>query len=57
MVRGANSSSLPVKAPNVDPRCINVPQRNNDGFDELCHLVTASDPNTALCGKDVTGYP
>ena len=29
----------------------------NDGFEELCHIVTAADPDTALCGKDVTGYP
>ena len=27
------------------------------GFEELCHLVTDADPDTALCGKDVTGYP
>ena len=30
---------------------------NDDGFEELCHLVTEQDPDTALCGKDVTGYP
>jgi hypothetical protein len=29
----------------------------NDGFEELCHLVGEADPDTALCGKDVTGYP
>jgi hypothetical protein len=28
-----------------------------DGFEELCHLVGELDPDTALCGKDVTGYP
>jgi hypothetical protein len=28
----------------------------NEG-EELCHLVEAHDPDTALCGKDVTGYP
>jgi hypothetical protein len=28
-----------------------------DGFEELCHLVGEGDPDTALCGKDVTGYP
>jgi len=50
-------SSTPVRAPNVDPRCANVPRRNADGFEELCHLVTERDPDTALCGKDVTGYP
>jgi hypothetical protein len=34
-----------------------VPRINDGGFEELCHLVTESDPDTALCGKDVTGYP
>ena len=29
----------------------------DDGFEELCHIVTEEDPDTALCGKDVTGYP
>jgi hypothetical protein len=47
----------PTTAPNVHPRCLNTPRRNDDGFEELCHLVTDEDPDTALCGKDVTGYP
>ena len=47
----------PVVAPNVHPRCLNTPRMNDDGFEELCHLVTEEDPDTALCGKDVTGYP
>jgi hypothetical protein len=34
-----------------------VPRTNDDGFEELCHLVTNEDPDTALCGKDVTDYP
>ena len=46
-----------VVAPNVHPRCMNTPRINDDGFEELCHLVTEEDPDTALCGKDVTGYP
>jgi hypothetical protein len=25
--------------------------------EEICHIVTEEDPDTALCGKDVTGYP
>ena len=25
--------------------------------EEICHLVEAEDPDTALCGKDVTGWP
>ena len=51
------SSGAPVRAPNIHPRCTNVPRVNDDGFEELCHLVTEEDPDTALCGKDVTGYP
>jgi hypothetical protein len=47
----------PVKAPNVHPRCINVPGVSDDGFEELCHLVTAEDPDLALCGRDVKNYP
>ena len=43
--------------PNVAPGCFNVPGRSEEGFDELCHLVDERDPDTALCGKDVTGYP
>jgi hypothetical protein len=47
----------PVRSPNVHPACRNVPGRSEDGFEELCHLVGDRDPDTALCGKDVTGYP
>jgi hypothetical protein len=25
--------------------------------EEICHIVTEADPDTALCGKDVTGWP
>ena len=50
-------AAAPVKSPNVHPGCFNVPRSNDDGFEELCHLVTALDPDTALCGKDVAGYP
>jgi hypothetical protein len=49
--------TTPVRAPNVHPACVNVPGMNDEGFQELCHLVTENDPDTALCGKDVTGYP
>ena len=41
----------------VHPACVNVPGINDEGFEELCHLVTEHDPDTALCGKDVSGYP
>jgi hypothetical protein len=47
----------PVRSPNVAPDCMNVPRINDDGFEEICHLVDMADPDTALCGKDVTGYP
>ncbi len=47
----------PAVLPNVHPECRNLPGINDDGFEELCHLVTEQDPDTALCGKDVTGYP
>jgi len=25
--------------------------------EEICHIVDRDDPDRALCGKDVTGYP
>ena len=28
----------------------------NEG-EKICHIVRDDDPDTALCGKDVTGYP
>jgi hypothetical protein len=49
--------SQTTRTPNVAPDCFNRPRTNNDGFEELCHIVTEIDPDTALCGKDVTGYP
>jgi hypothetical protein len=50
-------ASAPVRPPNIDPRCLNIPGIGNGGYEELCHLVTEDDPDTALCGQDVTGYP
>ena len=47
----------PLTVPNVHPACFNVPRIGEDGFEELCHLVTETDANRALCGKDVTDYP
>jgi hypothetical protein len=28
-----------------------------DDGEKICHIVTEEDPDTALCGKDVTGWP
>ena len=50
-------AAAPTRAPNVHPNCLNTPQIGDGGFEELCHLVTDEDPDTALCGRDVTGYP
>ena len=49
--------SAPTTLPNVHPHCLNLPRINDEGFEELCHIVTETDPDTALCGKDVSGYP
>ncbi len=48
---------VPTRIPNVAPDAIGVPRRDEGGFEELCHIVTDEDPDTALCGKDVSGYP
>jgi hypothetical protein len=53
----APGPTTPHRMPNVDPACANVPRMGDEGFEELCHLVSAEDPDTALCGQDVTGYP
>jgi len=53
----ATRAAAPVTRPNVDPRCRNTPRIGDGGFEELCHLVTEEEPDTALCGRDVTGYP
>jgi hypothetical protein len=50
-------AARPAVTPNVHPQCKNTPRINDDGFEELCHLVTEQDPDTALCGKDVSNYP
>ena len=49
--------SPPVRRPGVHPDCRNVPGLSDEGFEELCHLVTEGDPDTALCGKYVSGFP
>ena len=57
LVSVSTRAAAPVTPPNVDPGCINTPGIDENGFEELCHLVTEEDPDTALCGQDVTGYP
>jgi hypothetical protein len=52
-----SAPTRPARTPNVHPHCRDVPRRSDQGFDELCHLVHEDDPDTALCGQDVTGYP
>ena len=45
------ATGTPVRDPSVHqggPR--------NDG-EKICHLVESHAPDTALCGKDVTGWP
>ena len=56
-MRVVTLGAVPVRLPNVHPRCLNVPERGEGGIPELCHLVTEADPDTALCGEDVSGYP
>jgi hypothetical protein len=57
ILRDVATGAAPAKAPNIHPSCLNTPGVSDDGFEELCHLVTDRDPDTALCGKDVTDYP
>ncbi len=42
--------------PRTVPEERRVDGPTNDG-EEICHIVTDEDPDTALCGKDVTGWP
>ena len=38
------------------PQQAKVDGPTNEG-EKICHIVPEDDPDTALCGKDVTGYP
>ncbi len=51
-----SAPTLP-RLPNVAPNCLNIPRLHGDGLEEICHIVTEEDPDTALCGKDVSDYP
>jgi hypothetical protein len=37
-----------------DPIRLDGPRSRGE---ELCHIVTSDEPDVALCGKDVTGWP
>lgn len=41
-------------SPVIERRSTNGPTHPGE---EICHIVTESDPDRALCGKDVTGWP
>jgi hypothetical protein len=47
-MRNAMASTVP------DERRVEGPRNHGE---EICHIVTDEDPDTALCGKDVTGWP
>jgi hypothetical protein len=53
----ARAPRTPTRLPNVHPGCRNVPGYSDEGFEELCHLVTEEDPDTSLCGRDVSDFP
>ena len=38
------------------PESAKVHGPTTDG-EKICHIVPEDDPDTALCGKDVTGWP
>jgi hypothetical protein len=42
--------------PQTKTRDVRTGGPKNEG-EKLCHIVTDHDPDTALCGKDVTGWP
>ena len=57
---GASSSSMQVgmgeraDTPVLPRERVGGPR--NEG-ERICHIVLPDDPDTALCGKDVTGWP
>ena len=46
----------PASMPRTVPKDRRVDGPTSHG-EEICHIVTEEDPDTALCGKDVTGWP
>jgi hypothetical protein len=44
----------PMPTPIEKERRVDGPTNHGE---EICHIVTEEDPDTALCGKDVTGWP
>jgi len=51
-VRGTLSEGMSRTTP--QERRVDGPTSHGE---EICHIVTEQDPDTALCGKDVTGWP
>jgi hypothetical protein len=50
----ASPSGYNVGMPAPEVKRVDGP--TTDG-EKLCHIVPEEDPDTALCGKDVTGWP
>ena len=49
-------TSQGMASPARNPTRERVHGPSGDG-EKICHIVTDEDPDTALCGKDVTGWP
>ena len=43
-----------MSSPFLEPTRLDGPTHPGE---EICHIVTAEEPDRALCGKDVTGWP
>ena len=53
---GARSAFFALPMTPFAPQPIRVDGPSHPG-EEICHIVTNDDPDRALCGKDVTGWP
>ena len=49
--------AAPTRTPNVHPACRNVPGSTTTASRSSATSSPSEDPDTALCGKDVSGYP